>query len=120
MIEVKLTALLKRVHSRIYPRLAPDDAVSPLIIYTRVSTTREVTLAGPANIAYPTFRVDVYADRYRDALVLADEVRRQLDGFRDDEILYCRLVNQLDLSELDKEDPLSRINLEFRITHIED
>lgn len=120
MIEAKLTTLLKRAIARVYPRLAPADATAPFAVYTRVSTTREATLGGPSGIAYATFRVDVYADRQIECLQIANEVRRQLDGHRDDEVLYCRLVNQLDLSELDSEDPLMRINLEFRISHFED
>lgn len=119
MIEEFLTQRLKNVSSRVYPNVAPANAPAPLVIYQLVSTQRETVLEGPTGVVTSTFRVNVYAAKFSELVALVRGARLALNGYRGGDIQYVNLVNELDLSDLDKEDPLKRRMLEFRITHTE-
>lgn len=119
MIEAKLTALLRATCPNVYPVNAPQGAKPPFVIYTRVSTPRLRDFDGPTGNAMPTFRVDAYATDFDKARTLATAIRKKVDGHSDDDISDCMLVNEQDLSDLTTDQKLSRINLEFRISHNE-
>lgn len=119
MIHHNLVTLLKAQGTKVYPNRAPDTASAPFMIYTQVSTPREVALDGPVGVAHATYRVDIYHTTYDAALTLSDAVRLSLNGYSGGDIQYIDLVQQQDLSDIDEEDPLYRVNLEFRITYNE-
>lgn len=119
IIEEWISAKLRTVLTNVYPNVASADAPSPFAIYQLVSTNRETVLSGPTGGVVSTFRVNVYAQTFRELRTLVRDIRVLLNGYSDAEIQYCNLVNELDLSDLDKEEPLRRRMLEFRITHFE-
>ena len=121
MIEETLTAKLKAAVGsiKVYPVVAPDNAVAPYVIYQRVSTPRWTSLDGPSRVAQPTFQVDVYHSTYLQARTVAGQIRASLDGLREGDVLGCTLENERDLSDLTAEPSLHRANMMFRITHRE-
>ena len=119
MIEETLYTLLSAVAPSTYPATAPKSVKSPFVIYTRVSTPRLRDFDGPTGNAMPTFRVDAYASTYDAARTLANSIRAALDGYRGGIIQDCALVNEQDMSDLTSNPALSRVQLEFRISHTE-
>ncbi|SEM40636.1 Protein of unknown function [Sphingomonas gellani] len=119
MIEAKLTSLLRTVCPSVFPVNAPQGVKAPFVIYSRVSTTRLRDFDGPTGNAMPTFRVDVYALDFDLARSLASSIRKKLDGYSDDTLDDCQLVNEQDLSDLTNNVALTRINLEFKVSHKE-
>ena len=119
MIEETLYTLLSAVAPNTYPAIAPKGVKSPFVIYTRVSTPRLRDFDGPTGNAMPTFRVDAYAITYDAARALANSIRVALDGYRGGIIQDCALVNEQDMSDLTSNPALSRVQLEFRISHTE-
>lgn len=119
MIEAKLTALLRATCPNVFPVVAPQGAKPPFVIYQRVSTPRLRDFDGPTGNAMPTFRVDAYATDFDKARALATAIRKKLDGYSDADVDDCMLVNEQDLSDLTNNPALSRINLEFKVSHKE-
>ncbi len=119
MIEETLYTLLSAVAPNTYPATAPKGVKSPFVIYTRVSTPRLRDFDGPCGHAMPTFRIDAYASTYDAARDLANSIRTTLDGYRGGIIQACALVNEQDMSDLTSNPALSRVQLEFRISHTE-
>ena len=67
---------------RVFPRL-PQPVEFPCIRYTRISTTRRLTIdAQNAGVTEVTFQVDCMAESYLEAKTLADEVRVLLHTYR--------------------------------------
>ena len=119
MIEATLTTKISAICPQTYPVIVPKGKKAPFVTYTRVSTPRLRDFDGPTGMAMPTFRVDVYALDFDEAKALANRIRIALDGYRDAEISDCNLINEQDLSDLTSNADLTRINLEFKITHVE-
>lgn len=119
MIEEVLYTLLSAVAPSTYPATAPKGVKAPFVIYTRVSTPRLRDFDGPHGIAMPTFRIDAYAAGYDAARALANAIRIKLDGYRGGIIQDCALMNEQDMSDLTSDPALSRVQLEFRISHTE-
>lgn len=119
MIEETLFKAISTICPQTYPLVVPEGKKAPFVTYTRVSTPRLRDLDGPSGMAMPTFRVDAYASDFDAARAIAKSIRTKLDGYRDDEICDCALVNEQDLSDLTSNPNLSRVQLEFRITHRE-
>lgn len=119
MIEATLTAKIAAICPQTYPITVPKGKSAPFVTYTRVSTPRLRDFDGPTGMAMPTFRVDAYALDFDEAKSIANRIRVALDGYRDAEISDCNLINEQDLSDLTSNEDLTRIQLEFRITHSE-
>ncbi len=119
MIEETICKLLEPICPQTYPVVAPKSTKAPFIIYTRVSTPRLRDFDGLTGMAWPTFRVDVYAPDFDKAREMATAVRRALDGYRDADVSEIALMNEQDMSDLVSTPGLTRVMLEFRITHTE-
>ncbi|MBM6577117.1 DUF3168 domain-containing protein [Microvirga sp. SRT01] len=119
MIEATITGLLKQICPQTYPTTAPAGRVAPFIVYTRVSTPRLRDFDGLTGMAMPTFRVDAYAANFDAARGMANAIRTKLDGYTDTEVQEIAVVNEQDLSDLTTEAYLSRVQLEFKVTHSE-
>ena len=119
MIEEALYELLSAITPNTYPVVAPKGVKAPFVIYTRVSTPRLRDFDGPTGNAMPTFRVDAYGVGFDAARILANSIRVTLDGYRGGNIQDCALINEQDLSDLTSDPALSRVQLEFRISHTE-
>lgn len=119
MIEATITRLLSSICPQTYPLTVPQGKKPPFVTYTRVSTPRLRDYDGLTGLAMPTFRVDAYAADFDTARAMATAIRKRLDGYIDSEISELALVNELDLSDLTSTPGLTRINMEFKITHAE-
>lgn len=119
MIEEKLTTLLSTINPQTYPQVAPASAKAPFIIYTRASTPRLRDFDGLTGLASPYFRVDAYAPDFDTARAMATAIRKKLDGYTDSEVSEIALMNEQDMSDLVSTPGLTRVQLEFRITHAE-
>ncbi|MEG3166535.1 DUF3168 domain-containing protein [Sphingomonas sp. PB2P19] len=119
MIEATLTSKIAAICPQTYPVVVPKGKKAPFVTYTRVSTPRLRDFNGPTGMAMPTFRVDAYALDFDEAKSIANRIRLALDGYRDAEISDCNLINEQDLSDLTSNADLTRIQLEFKITHSE-
>ncbi|KQO53366.1 tail completion protein gp17 [Sphingomonas sp. Leaf257] len=119
MIEKALYSLLSAIAPNTYPVVAPKGVKVPFVIYTRVSTPRLRDFNGPTGNAMPTFRIDAYDVGFDAARALADSIRVALDGHRGGIIQDCVLINEQDLSDLTSDPALSRVQLEFRVSHTE-
>lgn len=119
MIEETLTALLKGVTPKVFPIIAPENASAPFLVYQRASTVRPMHLDSVGGLAQATFRVDVYHSSVKAAVTLANQIRVALNGYSDDDIEGCTLVQERDLSDISGETALFRVNLEFLVTYSE-
>lgn len=119
MIEETLYRELAKACANTFPNVVPKGTKAPFVTYTRVSTPRLRDFDGPTGNAMPTFRVDAYAEDYDEARALANSIRVKLDGYRDAVVQDCALVNEQDLSDLTSNPALSRVQLEFKVSHRE-
>ncbi len=70
---------------RIYPLLAPDNAVKPYIVYEVIGTEPQRITAGAGTLKRTRMHLDCYdegASGYGDAKSLADAVRTAIDNAR--------------------------------------
>lgn len=72
------TALLKRI----YPQIAPQGAVLPYVVYTRISGAPVHHIRGPTGLARARIQVDTFAATYSQALAISNANRKALDGWR--------------------------------------
>ena len=76
----KLVAASTTASSRIYPSL-PQGVTFPAIRYSRITTSRSLSLTSTVGVTNATIQVDSFATSYSEAKTLADEVRTALHGF---------------------------------------
>ena len=113
------------VSTRIYPMRLPEDATLPGVIYYRMSAGRESDCSGATGLARPTFRVQVWADDYKEAHTVATQVRKALDGntsqWGGESGAWAsgRLVNDVDLMDPDLETPAYGVAMDFEVWHWE-
>lgn len=108
---------------RIYPLRALQTAQQPLVIYQRISATREHSHDGPSGLARQRFQFRCVAGGYGQARQLADAVRGALDGYqgtvggvRIDGIV---IQNELDTEDaaLDAEATTTSVLMDFFVWH---
>jgi hypothetical protein len=119
VIEATLYGMLADLCPNTFPNVVPKGTRAPFVTYNRVSTPRLRDFDGPTGNAMPTFRVDVYALDFDEARALANSIRIKLDGYRDAVVQSCALINEMDLSDLTSNSALSRVQLEFKVSHKE-
>jgi|GEM_PF-4084625 len=97
---------------KVYPVLAPDNAVAPFIIYQRTSTQRGVALDGLIGLASASYRIDVYATTLKAAQQIADHVVTGFDVYSTAPINFIRIENEFDASDLSGDPKLFRMIVE--------
>lgn len=116
----QLTAL---IGDRVFPRRMPLGATFPLVLYTRVSTSRSHTHSGPDGLPEPRIQFDVYGLDPDTVDATAQELRLALDGFRgqmgDVAVASVRVVGEHDVDPDDLETGLYRRTLDAQIQHEE-
>lgn len=65
---------------RVHPGEIPQDTDTPAVVYTRVSTQRDVDLSGPMSFVQVRMRLDLWHTNYAGVKALADAVRVALNG----------------------------------------
>lgn len=64
-----------------YPLTGSENAEPPFVTFGRSATVRERSTAGSTDTLAGTFEVQIYADSYRQAKVLAQQVAEALHDF---------------------------------------
>ena len=67
---------------RIYALRAPQNVVTPFVVFQRVESDRWRSINGPSGMAQATMQIDVYDDDYYGAKDLAAQIEDTLDGYR--------------------------------------
>jgi len=71
-------ALSPLVSGRVYPSVAPNNVTAPYIVYFRVASTPENTLADGQPIQQTRLQVDVYDKTYLGPQTLAEQAKPAL------------------------------------------
>lgn len=117
------TAVTALAGQRIYPLRALQTAQRPLVIYQRISATREHSHDGPSGLARPRFQFRCVANSFSQARGLADAVRGALDGYqgtvggvRIDAIVF---QNELDTDDaaMDEDATTASVLMDFYVWH---
>ena len=112
MIQEQLfTALSGVAGGRVFPNLAPNDVQAPYLVYLRVASVPENTLADGIPIDNTRVQIDCFDTTYAGALALAESVKAAL---RASNITFVLLMEQ-DQFEFDA--LLHRVILDFSIWH---
>jgi hypothetical protein len=88
------------VGTRIFPMEAPQGAVTPWIVYQRVSTNTFSVLRGRSSLDDPRLQYTVWADTYSSARAVATQVRLSLDDYQVDGV-HARFRDQRDVPNPD-------------------
>lgn len=116
--EAFYTALSGLIGSqRAYPVLASKNAVAPFVVYQRVSTIRDRTVAGDSGRNEATYRVDIYNTDPTEAEALAETISNGLSSYSDGTIRYIYVENEHDASDLSGDPSLYRLIMEIRVTY---
>jgi len=88
MIEAELYAYLTAqssitnlIGSRIYPDVAPQGASIPLVVYSKQSTDRQVTLKRSVGICTARIQLDVFGSSRTVCETIVEAIRLAVDGF---------------------------------------
>lgn len=113
----------------IFALAAPQDAVSPFVIFARADSERWRAINGPSGVMQATFNIDVYAERYYLAKEQAQSIQLALDGFRGDvpvtdgldpemvRIAGISFQNDADILDQTDEPQLYRVSAQYLITY---
>lgn len=63
------------VGTRIYYVTAPQNVATPYIVFFRVSSVPEYSLAGHSNLINARFQFDIYADTYYETRLIAAQIQ---------------------------------------------
>ncbi len=74
--------LTSLVGTRIYPVQLPQDVTLPAVVYTRISSEREVAMGKDPGIARPRFDVSAWATTFDSSRAIAEQIRLALERFR--------------------------------------
>jgi len=112
MIQQAVVAALAGVAGgRVFPNIAPNNVQKPYVVYARVSSAPENTLADGAPVDNTRLQVDCYDTTYGAAVGLAESVKSAL---------AASAMTHLLLQEQDQFEPdalLHRVILEFSVWH---
>jgi hypothetical protein len=75
------SGVFDEVGNSIFPEMAPHETSAPYIVMSKVSGTHEHVLGGTAGLVFNRIQLDMWSDTIRGSRVIADEVRRAIDGF---------------------------------------
>ena len=114
-------AVTNLVGTRVYPFQMPQNPIYPAVVYSRVSTRRDMDHSGPGDMAWARFQFDCYGTSYASVKGLANVVRQVLHGFTGtvSGVDFCRVSF---LNEVDDFEPQAEIHwvaVDFQIIHKE-
>ena len=112
MIQQDLFAALAGVAGgRVFPNVAPNNVQKPYVVYARVSSAPENTLADGAPIENTRLQVDCFDTTYAAAVVLAEAVKTAIKSSAITNVLL------LEQDQFEPEALLHRVILDFSIWH---
>lgn len=97
---------------KVYPVLAPDDAIAPMVVYQRTGTQRGAAIDGLSGLVAASYRIDVYATSLKAAQSLADDLVTGLSQHKAAPINYISIDNEFDASDLSGDPKLFRMIVE--------
>ena len=83
-------ALLSMVNGRVYPVLAPQQAVMPFVVYQEITYRSEHHMGGAADLKNVWYQWDVFAERHQQVRDVGEALTTALDG-------YSGTVNGVDI-----------------------
>jgi hypothetical protein len=114
MIETALYSVLVAAATaaagRVYPMERPENSALPAIVYQRVSTTPDVTLAGDSGLDAVRLQVACWASTYAAAKSLAAAARTAITGSAS-----LKAITEMELDDRDEDTREYRVILDFRI-----
>lgn len=127
-----LSGVQSLVADRIYPVLAPQDAVFPRVVYSLITGDRERNLSGVFGYWISRYQIDCYALTYKEskdlsAAILGTEAAPELDGLTNttwgsNRVKYVRCEGIQDLHETPsdgRERGIYRVTFDAIITYQE-
>lgn len=110
MIQQNLFAALAGVAGgRVFPNVAPNNVSKPYVVYSRVSSAPENTLADGASIENTRLQVDCFDTTYSAAVALAETVKAAM---KSSAITHVLLLEQ---DQFEPEALLHRVILDFSV-----
>ena len=109
-----MSALAVAAHvadGRVFPNIAPNNAQTPYVVYARISSAPENTLANGAPIDNVRLQVDCFDTSYAAAVTLAVAVKTAM---KSSAIAHLLLLEQ---DQFEPEALLHRVILDFSIWH---
>ena len=103
------TALSGVAGGRVFPNIAPSNVQKPYVVYARVSSAPENTLADGAPIENTRLQVDCFDTTYAAAVALAETVKAAI---KSSAITHVLLLEQ---DQFEPEALLHRVILDFSI-----
>lgn len=82
-IEAALCSQLQTVAARVYPVVAPQEVVTPYVLYHLIDTTRKLThddRGYTGTLATHRFQVEVWAATYSEGKTIASAILQNLNG----------------------------------------
>ena len=105
------TALSGVAGGRVFPNIAPNDVQKPYVVYARVSSAPDNTLADGAPVENTRLQVDCFDTSYAAAVTLAMAVKTAM---KSSPIAHLLLLEQ---DQFEPEALLHRVILDFSIWH---
>ena len=98
--EVSLQTYLYTVMSMsVFPFRVPQSVLTyPRIVYSFISAQHDTVLSGPDGVVTCVIQFDVYSTSLPDALVVAEQLRQNLQGFSG--IMGSTRIQNVNLSEI--------------------
>lgn len=110
MIQQNLFAALAGVAGgRVFPNVAPNNVSKPYVVYSRVSSAPENTLADGASIENTRLQVDCFDTTYSAAVALAETVKAAM---KSSAVTHVLLLEQ---DQFEPEALLHRVILDFSV-----
>jgi hypothetical protein len=115
------------VGSKIHPNMIPQDGTLPALVYTQISSNRELDIAGPQSFMQVRIQVDCWHNSYSGVKALADAVRVSLNGvgiasprlLGTEPVQLVFLENDNDLSDFEGDRRDYRVSQDWAITYLE-
>lgn len=104
-------ALDALVGGRVYPHLAPQNAILPRITYQEITVDPVNSLAGSSGLDAVRVQVDVWADSALEAATLAETVRTAMAAAAFKGLMESRF------GEYEQETKTYRVSQDFRCWH---
>ena len=103
------TALSTLAGGRVFPNIAPNNVQKPYVVYARVSSAPDNTLADGAPVENTRLQVDCFDITYAAAVALAETVKAAM---KSSAITHVLLLEQ---DQFEPEALLHRVILDFSI-----
>jgi hypothetical protein len=105
------TALSGVAGGRVFPNIAPNNVQKPYVVYARVSSAPENTLADGAPLGNTRLQVDCFDTTYAAAVALAEAIKAAM---KSSAITHILLLEQ---DHFEPDASLHRVILDFSIWH---